>query len=151
VVSTVFACKCRALETEDCTYRISPRWLLAARGELTLTDTALLFREWVIPYSDMEEAVMFAPPGYLGLAHCLVVRCGTTNYQFQLMSRSPWWYNLDPFWREAAPFAFRFERMARPTCQASRSTIAVIAACVYLVCLSLLPLLPWILGLLGLR
>jgi hypothetical protein len=83
---------------------MSPNWAIARRGELRLTERAIEFGDWIIPYEEIEDAVLL-----VGLLHMLKVRWRETWYQFGLKSLSIWRVVPDPFWSGDTPFRFRKE------------------------------------------
>ena len=82
--------------------RRSLAWTFARRGVLEVRDDALICGDWVIPYDEVDEAILYSVrqvfiPGYV-----LFVRSGGTDYQFGL--------NWGRFWAGELPFPVRRER-----------------------------------------
>ncbi len=105
-----YRCSCRALDTEGDRVRFTHRWLFAFRGELCLTDSAIECGNWTLLYKDILDAVIYESP-HSPIAAVLVILCAGRTYQFQLLSSSPWYYVLDPFWHRQVLFPVRFKRL----------------------------------------
>ena len=89
-------CVAKATTAEGENVRHSLNWVIAQRGRLRVTSEALEFRSWRIPYSSIDEAVLFRVrqmfiPGYV-----LRVRSGNRVYQFGV--------HANRFWEGPLPF-----------------------------------------------
>src|SRR5690242_2114082 len=100
----LYRCRTRATNREGGHVRFSRNWATARRDELRLTERAIEFGDWIIPYEEIEDAVLL-----VGLIHQLKVKWREKWYQFGLKSRSIWWGVPDPFWSGDTPFRFRRE------------------------------------------
>ena len=108
-MDTIYRCRCRALENQGDEVRLSFRWLLAHWDELRLTRAALEWRNWRIPYEEIEDAMIYRYPFFMGKPSTLVIWVRGTNYHFQIQSISRARYVIDPVWFGTMPFAIRFE------------------------------------------
>jgi hypothetical protein len=137
-----YNCVCRALDNEGDRVRFTPRWLFAYRGELRLTDRAIECGNWVIPYKDILDAVIYEAPRYSPVAAILVICSVNGTYQFQLKSSSPWYYVLDTFWRSQTLFQVRFEAINLHEYLSDKSSLrSLVFVCMlssFLICLVLL-------------
>ncbi len=100
----LYRCRTKATDREGGRVRISRNWRIARRDELRLTERAIEFGDWVIPYEEIEEAVLL-----VGSMHMLKVKWRGTWYQFGLKSLSIWRVVPDPFWSGDLPFRLRKE------------------------------------------
>jgi hypothetical protein len=104
--------------------RFSHRWLFARRGSLRLTDRALEFEDWVIPYEELRDAVIYRAPSHTSAASILVISSPNGTYQFQLLSTSPFHYAIGTFWSTELPFHVRFEKLNFHDYFSDRNSIA---------------------------
>jgi hypothetical protein len=89
-------CTAKACRVQSSSLYDSFRWVLSRRGILRVTDETLHFGDWTIPYTLIDEAVLFRIrqmfiPGYV-----LRVRSRGFVYQFGL--------NFGRFWEGELPF-----------------------------------------------
>jgi hypothetical protein len=106
----LFRCRAKLSIREGYRIRWSINWGLAPRGELRLTTNSLQFQDWIIPYDEIDDAVLLAITlGLAGTGYNLVVNSSGTIYHFQLRSTSLWRWKLDPFWMGETPFPLRRE------------------------------------------
>jgi hypothetical protein len=106
---------------------LSYRWLSAHRDELRLTEGSLEWGMWSIAYEDIEDAMIYRYPCYLGSACTLLVRSRLRSYHFQLPSSSRFWFVLDPFWLGPLPFPLRYEfRNNRSFLRRNIRTLAIV-------------------------
>ncbi|MEW4570273.1 hypothetical protein AB1L88_20595 [Tautonia sp. JC769] len=82
--------------------RRSLNWAVSRRGILEVREDALACGDWVIPYQEIEEAVLYSVsqafiPGYV-----LMVRTRGVIYQFGL--------NWGRYWGRELPFPVRREK-----------------------------------------
>jgi hypothetical protein len=102
VVKALHKCMTKATTAEDDAIRRSFNWAVSHRGILEVRPDALVCGEWVIPYCEIDEAVLYNVrqmfiPGYV-----LLVRSRGMTYQFGL--------NWGRFWTRDLPFDVRRER-----------------------------------------
>ena len=97
----IYSCMTKATTAEGDNLRLSFNWVVARRGILKVMPDALVCGDWTIPYSQIDEAILFSIwtsfPGYL-----LRVRSGGTVYHFGL--------NWNPFWKKELPFPVSREK-----------------------------------------
>ncbi|MFO0898059.1 MAG: hypothetical protein U0836_11605 [Pirellulales bacterium] len=87
----------KATTAEGDTVRRSLNWALARRGTLEVWTDALRFKDWQIPYAQIDEAVLHSIWQGLLPGFVLVVKSKGTIYQFGL--------NYGKFWKGELPFA----------------------------------------------
>jgi hypothetical protein len=106
-------CVTKAMTAEGDDIRHSPNWVYWRRSLLQVYEERLECGDWVIPYSEIEEAVLFRTrelfiPGYV-----LRLKAQGQVYEFGL--------NTGRFWAGELPFPVRRERLGY-----SRLNIAVL-------------------------
>lgn len=93
----------KATDAEVDVLRYSFRCMISTqRGFLRVTTDALEFREWRIPYSDIDEAILFSVRSLLIPGYILRVRSRGTTYGFSLSDGA--------FWRGDLPFPVAREK-----------------------------------------
>jgi hypothetical protein len=110
-------CMAKACRVHSDSIYDSFRWVLSRRGILRVTDESLHFGDWAIPYSGIDEAVLFRIrqmfiPGYV-----LRVRARGSVYQFGL--------RYGRFWKGELPFEAE-RRRARIRLTPARIVIRVL-------------------------
>jgi hypothetical protein len=101
----LFRCRVRGTTREGDRVRLSLNWIFARRAYLVLTGTALVCGDWVIPYAEIEDAVLVS----LGAHWRLIVRGREKVYQFIIPPITFWSTKpaIDPFWDGPLPFPLR--------------------------------------------
>jgi hypothetical protein len=102
VSKPLYRCMTKATQAEGEGVRHSLDWVFARRGILEVRPDALVCGDWVIPYSDIEESVLYSVRQTLIPGFVLVVRARGHIYQFGL--------NWGRFWSRELPFPVRRER-----------------------------------------
>ena len=92
----------KATTAEGDGVRRSVHWALSRRGILEVRPGALACGDWLIPYGEIEEAVLYSVRQMLIPGYVLVVKSRGILYQFGL--------NWGPFWSRELPFPVRRER-----------------------------------------
>jgi hypothetical protein len=116
VGDTLFSCRTKGTDREGWALRYSLNWgaLKVKRSLLTFAKTRILFDEWSIPYTEIEDAVIAVVPFRWGLgeARNLMVKWRGRVYQFQIPPTSRWKIKttFDSFWDSSIPFPVRRER-----------------------------------------
>ena len=97
----LYWCMTKATTAEGEELRRSLNWVISRRGILKVMPDALVCGNWRIPYSQIDEAVLFSIwsllPGFL-----LRVKSKGKTYQFGL--------NWNPFWKRELPFPVAREK-----------------------------------------
>jgi hypothetical protein len=86
--------------------RLSLNWAFARRADLILTDSALIWGDWLIPYTEIEDATLIR----LGAIWWRLIVSGHGEvYQFLLppASRWTWEAKVNSFWDGPLPFSLR--------------------------------------------
>jgi hypothetical protein len=101
VTKVLHRCTTKATTAEGDGIRHSFNWAVSRRGILEVRPDALASDDWVIPYSEIDEAILYSVrqmfiPGYV-----LLVRSRGATYQFGL--------NWGRFWSRDLPFPARRE------------------------------------------
>lgn len=100
-------CMTKATIAEGDDIRHSLNWLVSRRGILKVYDDRLECGDWDIPYSDIEEAVLFQTRQMFIPCYVLRVRTNNRIYQFGLNPGKYWASELPfPVRRESAKLAF---------------------------------------------
>jgi hypothetical protein len=102
VSKSLYRCMTKATQAEGDGVRRSLNWAFARRGILEVRPAALACGNWVIPYRDIEDAVLYSVRQTLIPGYVLVVRSRGQVYQFGL--------NWGRFWTRDLPFPVRRER-----------------------------------------
>ena len=92
----------KATTAEGDGVRHSINWAVARRGILEVRTDALTCGDWVIPYDEVEDAVLYGVRQMLIPGYVLVVTSRGVVYQFGL--------NWGRFWSRELPFPVRRER-----------------------------------------
>jgi hypothetical protein len=95
-------CMTKATTAEGEGVRYSLNWAIARRGILVVGADALACGDWRIPYSEIDEAVLYSVRQMLIPGYILLVRSRGVVYQFGL--------NWGRFWSRELPFPVRRER-----------------------------------------
>src|SRR5260370_1284121 len=96
MVDTLFRCRARATTREGARIRLSLNWALARRSMLTPGPSQLVFGDWTMPYSEIEDAVLVTIPVGGGEGRRLIICWRGRTYQFCLPSSSFWPWQSPP-------------------------------------------------------
>lgn len=96
-------CMTKATTAEGDDVRHSLNWVLSRRGTLKIYTDRMECGDWVIPYSDIDEAVLFRTRQLLIPGYVLRVKSRGVIYQFGL--------NPSRFWAGELPFPARREQV----------------------------------------
>ena len=89
-------CMAKACRVQSDSIYDSFRWVLSRRGILRVTDESLHYGDWTIPYSGIDEAVLFRIRQMFIPSYVLRVRSRGFVYQFGL--------RFGRFWKGELPF-----------------------------------------------
>lgn len=95
-------CMTKATTSEGDDVRRSFHWAVSRRGILEVQPDALACGDWVIPYREIDEAVLYSVRQMLIPGYVLLVKSRGVVYQFGL--------NWGRFWTRDLPFPVRRER-----------------------------------------
>ena len=95
-------CMTKATTSEGDDVRRSFNWAVSRRGILEVQPDALACGDWVIPYREIDEAVLYSVRQMLIPGYVLLVKSRGVVYQFGL--------NWGRFWTRDLPFPVRRER-----------------------------------------
>ncbi len=97
-------CRTKATTAEGDNVRHSLSWVFSRRAILQVWPDRLVCGDWAIPYSEIEEAVLFETrANFIIPCYVLRVKVGFSIYQFGL--------NPSSFWKGELPFAVTRESM----------------------------------------
>ncbi len=102
MAEVLHSCMTKATTSEGDDVRRSINWAVARRGLLQVRPDALACGDWVIPYSEIDEAILYSVRQMLIPGYVLLVRSRGVVYQFGL--------NWGRFWMRDLPFPVRRER-----------------------------------------
>jgi hypothetical protein len=92
----------KATTAEGDGIRHSVNWVVSRRGILEVRPDALASGDWVIPYSEIDEAILYSVKQMFIPGYVLLVRSRGVTYHFGL--------NWGRFWTRDLPFPVRRER-----------------------------------------
>lgn len=94
-------CMTKATTAEGDGVRHSFNWAVSRRGILEVGADSLASGDWVIPYSEIDEAILYSVRQMFIPGDILLVKSRSVTYQFGL--------NWGPFWTRDLPFPVRRE------------------------------------------
>jgi hypothetical protein len=99
----LYKCMAKATVCESQEVRRSLNWLTSRRGTLKVMPDALEFRDWRIPYAEIDDAILVATSQMFIPCYILLISSHGTHYQFGL--------NPGAFWKGELPFPVKRQRM----------------------------------------
>lgn len=99
----IHKCTVKATTKEDETIRCSLNWAFSQRGTLYVMSDSLKCGNWEIPYSEIDEAILYSIPWLFAQAYVLLVKSKGQIYQFGL--------NPSFFWKGDLPFLVKREKI----------------------------------------
>jgi hypothetical protein len=106
----LFECQAAATTLEGSRIRLSLNWASAQWSTLIIYEHEICFGDWIIPYSEIDDAVLVTLPlGGFGEQRRLILFWRGQHYQFVLPTVSFWPWQSPPasFWDGPLPFAIR--------------------------------------------
>jgi len=98
----LYQCMTKATTAERDHLRRSFNWVVSRRAILKVMPNALVCRNWVIPYDQIDEAILFSTRQLFIPCYLLRVKSGGTTYQFGL--------NPGGYWKGELPFPVKREK-----------------------------------------
>ena len=87
----------KAIKTDSEEFKRSSKWTFARRGSLVVKDDELQMNDWVFPYTEIDEAVLFKTKTLFFITcYILMIKTKGAIYQFGL--------NPSKFWEGELPF-----------------------------------------------
>ncbi|MFH1442051.1 MAG: hypothetical protein ABIH18_08450 [Candidatus Omnitrophota bacterium] len=99
----IHKCMVKATKKEGENIHCSLNWAFARRGRLYVMSDSLKCRDWKIPYSEIEESIIYSIPWLFTHAYVLLVKSKGQIYQFGL--------NPGRFWKDDFPFPVKREKI----------------------------------------
>jgi hypothetical protein len=99
----IHKCMVKATKKEGENIRCSLNWAFSRRGILYVMSDSLKYGNWKIPYSEIEESIIYSMPWLFSTAYVLLVKSKGQIYQFGL--------NPGGFWKEDLPFPAKREKI----------------------------------------
>lgn len=91
------SCMAKAIKTDSEDFKRSSKWALARRGSLIVKEDELQMNQWVFPYSEIDEVVLFKTKTLFFITcYILMIKFKGDIYQFGL--------NPNKFWEGELPF-----------------------------------------------
>lgn len=104
----IHKCMVKAIKKEGGNIRCSLNWAFSRRGKLYVMSDSLKCRDWEIPYSEIEESIIYSIPWLFTNAYVLLVKSKGQIYQFGL--------NPGRFWKGDLPFPAKREKIHNRYC-----------------------------------
>lgn len=92
----LYRCMTKGVKDAPESFEYGASWVTARRGTLIVHQDRLECGDWVIPYADISQAVLFRTSQMFIPCHILKVKTATDSYQFGV-SGSPFWSTELPF------------------------------------------------------
>lgn len=99
----IHKCIAKATKKEGENIRCSLNWASSRRGRLYIMADSLKCGNWKIPYSEIDEAIVYSMPWLFTRAYILFVKSKGQIYQFGL--------NPSRFWKGELPFPVKREKI----------------------------------------